>query len=264
MIIELFGHSGVGKTTFAYALAARLKERGAAVELILSYRPAECVAALDSCATAPAQVILARRLARPVFEVLALARHPFVSARGVVLAVSLVRKLPPRTVLSAMREVQYLARLSSSWHHASHEPRIVVFDQAYVQAVCSLAALCGAMDDEARLADALEFAPRPDLLIRLEAPLEVLKARLHRRKCLQSAIERLFELKVQANLESVAIVGRVTNVLRERGQPTTCIASLDKTSLCQGVERIVRRIMGDVTAKHTDSHQERQSRTARA
>jgi thymidylate kinase len=262
MIVELFGHPGVGKTTFARALAARLKERGAAVELILSYRPAERVAALDPCATAPAKAILARRLARPIFEMLALARHPLINAQGVISAVSLVRKLPPRTVLSAMREVQYIARLSSSWHRACHEPHIVVFDQAYVQAVSSLAAHCSAMD-EAQLADTLELAPRPDLLIRLEAPLEVLRARLHHRKCLQSAIERLFELNVQANLESMAIIDRLTNVLRERGQPMTCIASLDEASLRQGVEKIVRQIMGEMTAERTNTHHRRRKRVAR-
>jgi adenylate kinase family enzyme len=41
MIIELFGPPGAGKTTFARALAARLRERGHTVDLILSQRPAE-------------------------------------------------------------------------------------------------------------------------------------------------------------------------------------------------------------------------------
>jgi thymidylate kinase len=242
MIVELFGPPGAGKTTFAHALAARLKERGAAAELILSYRPAERVASFDLLATPSAQAVVARRLVRPVVEMLALARHPFANVQDFISAVSLVRKLRPRTFVSAIREVQYIARLSNSWHRASHAPNIAVFDQGYVQAVYSLALLSGETD-EARLADALEFAPRPHLVIRLEATLDVLRARLHRRKCLQSAIERLLELKVQADPEAMAITERLNNVLRNRGQAVTCITSLDRCSLHQGVERAVRQIM---------------------
>ena len=41
MIVELFGPPGVGKTTFACAVADRLRERGRDVKLVLSYRPSE-------------------------------------------------------------------------------------------------------------------------------------------------------------------------------------------------------------------------------
>ena len=41
MIVELFGPPGVGKTTFASALTAFLRQRGQAVDSLMSYRPAE-------------------------------------------------------------------------------------------------------------------------------------------------------------------------------------------------------------------------------
>ena len=41
MIVEIFGPQGVGKTTFARALAAELQNQHQNVDLVLSYRPAE-------------------------------------------------------------------------------------------------------------------------------------------------------------------------------------------------------------------------------
>jgi RecA/RadA recombinase len=41
MIVELFGPPGVGKTTVAHMLSARLRKRGNCIGLVLSYRPSE-------------------------------------------------------------------------------------------------------------------------------------------------------------------------------------------------------------------------------
>ena len=41
MVVEIFGPPAVGKTTLSRALAERLRERGFAVDLALSYRPSE-------------------------------------------------------------------------------------------------------------------------------------------------------------------------------------------------------------------------------
>jgi thymidylate kinase len=252
VIVELFGPPGVGKSTFACVLAAKLKEHGVAAELILSYRPAERVVSLNGCAiagTVPRAVVI-RRLARPALEMmLALARQPLVNAHDLMSAVSIVRKLPPKNVLNAVREVQYITRLSNSWHRASRAGHVVVFDQAYVQAIYSLASLSG-VTDEALLAQTLELIPRPDLYVRLEAPLEILRERLDRRKCLQSTIERLFELTTQANRESIAIIDRLNNVLRERQQHVNCIASLDSWSLQQGAEMTVQQIIANIKQEH--------------
>jgi thymidylate kinase len=245
MIIELFGPPGGGKTTFAHALAVQLRKQGQAAELILSYRPAERLPLLDPCETSPARhkAVVARRLARPILEVLTLARHPLVSAQNVTTALNIVRALPPEKIMRSMREVQYISRLSHSWAEASRASHIVIFDQAYVQTLCSLALLNRAAN-ETMLVKTLEFTPKSDLLIRLEAPLEILKARLHNRKRMQSAVERLFEHDWKLNLESFRIFDLLQDLLLKRGQSVMCISSLDQRSLRVGVERIEHQLMG--------------------
>ena len=89
MIIELFGPPGTGKTTFVRALTASLLEHGHRAEFKLSLRPAERLREADSIEW---RAIIARRLTRPVVEMLTLARHPIVSARH-------VRAWPRRRVL---------------------------------------------------------------------------------------------------------------------------------------------------------------------
>ncbi len=140
MIIELFGPPGAGKTTFAQALAARLRERGHVAELVLSYRSAERLRCLDPCVAVPRPhqtAAVVHRLTRPVVEMLTLARHPFVNSHDVSTAVNLIRILPPRNLVWSIRLSQYISRLSHSWYQASAAGHIVLFDQAYVQAVCS-------------------------------------------------------------------------------------------------------------------------------
>ena len=123
---------------------------------------------------------------------LTIARHPFANSRDVKTAIHLVRLLPPTGIFASIKNGQYISRLSHSWHEKSGSPHVVLFDQGFVQAVCSLALLAGVATD-AQVADALDYAPISDLLIRLEAPLELLKTRLYDRRRLQSSIEHLFE-----------------------------------------------------------------------
>src|SRR5713101_7632527 len=244
MIIELFGPPGAGKPTFARALTARLREGGHLRELRLIYRPTERLPVLDRCGAAAGRYLNAEihRLSRPLLEMLTIARHPLANSRDVKTAVHLVRLLPPTNIFASIKNGQYISRLSHSWYEKSGAAPIVLFDQAFVQAVCSLALRAGVANDTP-IANALDYAPKSDLLIRLEAPLELLKARLHDRRRLQSTVEQLFEPDLKTSLASIPMIDRLHNLLLQRGRSMLSASSLDQRSLGESVNRIEKEVI---------------------
>jgi thymidylate kinase len=239
VIIELFGPPAVGKTTFANAVKARLQQNGHDAELVLSYRPAEPSSSLDS----PGKKIIAhrsavvRRVLRPVVEIGVMMRHPAAFSNDIRVAGKLVGILPPGNPISSLRYLQYLSRLSHSWRRASGGTNIVLFDQGFVQAVCTLV-LLSRTHDQKRIERALDLLPKPDLLIRLDAPTEVLEARLCDRQRGQSRAERLLELDLSKNLETANIIDQVHELLRRRGQSVSCFSSLDRHALEDAAELV--------------------------
>ena len=246
MIIELFGPPGAGKTTFARALTVRLQEHGHHAELRLSLRPTELLADIDPrrAAAGRHQNVVIHRLSRPLAEMLTIARHPLANSRDVKTAVHLVRLLPQTNVFASIKNTQYISRLSHSWHEKSRAAHIVLFDQAFVQAVCSLALLTEVANDAA-IANALDYAPKSDLLIRLEAPSELLTARLHDRRRLHSTIEQLFERDLKTSLASIPIIDRLHNLLLQRGRSVLSASSLDQRSLDESVNMIVKEVIAN-------------------
>jgi len=249
MIIELFGPPGVGKTTFARALTTRLRERGHFSELRLSDRPTEHLPVLDPDVAAAGQYparqyqnAVIDRLSRPLSEMLTIARHPFDNSRDLRTAVHLLRLLPPQSIFGSIKNAQYISRLSHSWYEKSHAEHIVLFDQGFVQAVCSLALWAGAASD-ATIANALDCAPLSDLLIRLEAPLELLRARLYDRRRVQSTIEQLFEFDLKRSLESISMIDRLHALLLQRGRSVLTASSLDRRSLSESVDGIEKEVI---------------------
>jgi len=251
MIIELFGPPGSGKTTFANALATRLRDSGHIVDLTLSYRPAERQPRspdLRSGASETWTSPVAQRLCRPLVEMLAISRHPLLLSHNVGATTRLVRLLPPRRMAAAIRLSQYTVRPLHAWSQASTVRHIVIFDQAFVQVVCSLALFARTADDEV-MARALECSPHPDLLIRLDAPPGILATRLKDRIQGQSPLERLLELDLVTELDSIRIIDQLHELLRRRGQPVISAMSLDDRSLRESVDRVEKQLIAMFSAK---------------
>jgi hypothetical protein len=182
-----------------------------------------------------------RRLTRPFAEMLTMARHPLTSSHDVGTALHLIKILRPSNTLWSLRVAQYVSRLSRAWFQASNTGHIVLFDQAFVQAVCSLVLLCGVVD-ESLISHALDAIPKSDLLVRLDAPTDILEARLLDRQRLESRIERLLELDLATSLRSLAIVDCLHELLRKGGRQIMNAASLDQHSLNEAVEQVEKQI----------------------
>lgn len=239
VIIEFFGPPCVGKTTLASAVADRLRDTGRRVELVLSYRPSEYPLASRRGAIPHLQMPAAlRRVSRPIAEAFAAVAHSS-DPGDTGIAAELMRLLRSRNVIHSLRLRQYVLRLSRTWRLAATAGETVLFDQGFVQAVCNCAVLARSSSPE-RVALALDAVPEADLFVRLNAPAEILEARLAERRTGQGRIERLFD--AWTGLGPIAMFDRMDQLLRSRGRPIVRVASIDRHSLEEGADRVVAAI----------------------
>ena len=235
MIIETFGPPGAGKTTFSRALAQRLRDRGYEVDLVLML-PHLSNHLLNFGGFLPAL----QRVSLAIFATIAILCRPVANARGLRLAKDLLRLMPPNNPVWWVRLSQYVVRFSCVWRDSHKPDRIVLFDQGFVQVVCTLALFSRA--DKKTIARAIGMRTQSDLLIRFDAPKELLEQRLHQRVHQKTYMEKWFEPDVGTFLKAKPITDYVGSLLAAEHQQVICINSLDPGLMSKALDRIEEEV----------------------
>lgn len=217
VIVEVFGPAGAGKTTFAAALHRRLESSGRDSEFVSSARPAERAAPAAGPQRGMRGALLAplSRAAKVFGAVAALGADDPVGAQ-------LLALFPSRSPISHLRQRRYLARLWRACSTGRPSGSVLILDQGYLSALCSLAArggLARASDPAPLLATAIDLLPPADLVIWVQTPEAVVSERLGRRLTGQSRAERLFELDLATLTDQARLAEVVRRLLRTRARP---------------------------------------------
>ncbi|MBZ9849993.1 hypothetical protein LB565_18575 [Mesorhizobium sp. CA14] len=148
--------------------------------------------------------------------------------------------LPPKNDLWATRLNWHFEGLIRLWKAALlADETISIFDQGMVQFVCSLVLFSGITDPE-RVSRALALIPKPNLLVRLQAPREILEVRLRERQHTLGILQKLLELDMKRSLDQIEHVNLVEELLESSGVPISSHESLDAVGRAAAVETIVK------------------------
>jgi thymidylate kinase len=243
LVVELFGPAGAGKTTFAHALHQALRAAGHRCEVVSSARPAERTGAPPASLRRLLVAPLSR--ASKVFGAVAELRSSDAAGER------LLAQFPPRSPLSHLRSRRYLARLGQALSARRAPGTIVILDQGYLSALCSLAARSGLAapgDADGRVAAALDLVPRADLVVWVETPGAVLRERLADRLARQAPAERLFEMDLATLAEQARLAEVLRRMMPMRGRAVLQVQGHVGAGPNQDATRIVQAVSALATA----------------
>lgn len=235
LVVELYGPPAAGKTTLALALGVALRQEGLPVRVVTSARPAERIA---TAAAGPGA-----KFAAPFLRALKLVGAVRALLHGAAPApvAELMDALYPAGRVRRMRLRRYAINLDRAWRDALAGDSIVVFDQGFLNLLCSLA-LSARATDRKSLARGLSLIRAPDIAVLLDAPRHVIGSRLTRRLGSQTRLERLLENDVERGFLQAELATVIDGILRERGARVVRVSSHDRTGLSSAVSEIAREI----------------------
>ena len=233
IMVEFFGPPAAGKTTLAFAVADALQTRGIEARVISSARAGGRVsfAASRLPASCRAAAVGAAKTVGAVRALVPGAVPPSVD--------ELMALMLPGGWTRRLRLRRYAAELHRSWQDARQADGVVIFDQAFLNLLCSLAVMAGSVDRR-MLSHAVALVPASDIAVRLEAPRALLDARLQQRRDRQGALERAFENDLEKGLVQGEISETVDMLLRRGGRRPLVLRSHDASGLAEAAERIAR------------------------